>query len=118
MIRILICGGRGRMLTDTLDDLLERFGAVTVMVWGDIGAGVAVRRWAKATGSVFSTHIFVPSADLVVAFGSENTYVIPLRHAWKTRIAALRVLSDGTVVNVGAGWSDLMKRFSSKELSK
>lgn len=110
MIRILICGGRGRMLTDTLDDLLERFGHVTVMAYGEIATGNAIRKWAKATGSIFSTHIFVPSADLVVAFGEGHR--IPLTHAWKQRIPALRILNDGTVVNVGGGWGKLLQRFS------
>ncbi len=114
MISVMVCGGRAfkdwRLLYAVMDDLLVQYGKIEVRTWETIGVGALTMRWARERPDVTLNDlvIFDPAPDLVVAFpgiGIEK----PLRRAWKQRIPALKVSSEGVYVRIGL-WAELTKK--------
>lgn len=112
-MRILICGGKAfrdwRMVFRVCGELKELFGAFELVLWGDTKTCLDAAKWAKQAYIDVVENVFEPQPDLVVAFPGIGIE-IPLRQAWKKRIPALKLFSDGAYVRVGYGWSKLLKQ--------
>ena len=113
MISVLVTGGRSfrnwALLDQTLDALLSSYKELQINVRGEGALARYATSWAIRNKAATDDVIVFGCFDLVVAFPGTGVET-HLRQAWKHRIPALRVLSDGTGVRIGIGWGELLKK--------